>query len=188
MKEKELKTKILDSRYLFKDPWLTVKEEKIELPNGKVIPHYFVLEYPDWVNTIAITKEKKFVMVKQYRHAIARTNFELCGGCVDNGESPIMAAQRELLEETGYGKGHWRENLCLSSNPSTNNNWVYNFIAEDVELISEPNLDEGEDLSAHLLTEAEVKRLLNAGEIIQSVHACALWKYFNQNILEKEEK
>ncbi len=180
MEEKEAKAKILDSRYLFKYPWLTVKEEKIELPNRKIIPHYFVLEYPDWVNTIAITKDKKFVMIKQYRHAIGLTNFELCGGCVDKGETPLQAAQRELLEETGYGKGIWRQNLRLSSNPSTNNNWVYNFIAEDVELVSKPHLDEGEDLSAHLMTEADIKNLLNDGKIIQSVHACALWKYLGQ--------
>lgn len=77
--KKEEKTEVLSSRYLFNDPWLTVREEKIKLPNGKIVPHYFVLEYPDWVNTIARTKDGKFVMIRQYRHAIGKANYELCG-------------------------------------------------------------------------------------------------------------
>ena len=181
--KKEEKTEVLSSRYLFNDPWLTVREEKIKLPNGKIVPHYFVLEYPDWVNTIARTKDGKFVMIRQYRHAIGKANYELCGGCVENGEEPVLAAQRELLEETGFGGGKWRQNLRLSSNPSTNHNWVYNFIAEDVEPVGEPALDEGEDLSCHLLSLEEVKNLLKNNEIIQSVHACALWKYLSENRL-----
>jgi len=46
----------------------------------------YVLEYPDWVNTIAITKEGKFVFVRQYRYAIGKTVNELCAGVIDKGE------------------------------------------------------------------------------------------------------
>lgn len=53
------KAKVLASKYLFKKPWLTVRQEKIELPNGVIVPEYYILEYPDWVNTLAITKDKK---------------------------------------------------------------------------------------------------------------------------------
>lgn len=177
METKEEKTKVLSSKYLFREPWLTVRDEEVELPNGKIIPHYYVLEYPDWVNILAITRDKRFLLIRQCRHAVCRMNYELCGGCVEPGEEPLAAAQRELLEETGYGNGRWTLNMRLSANPSTNNNWVYNFIAEDVELIGKPHLDEGEDITAHLLTLEEVKSLLNKDEIIQSVHACAFWKY-----------
>ena len=48
------KAKVLASKYLFKKPWLTVRQEKIELPNGVIVPEYYILEYPDWVNTLAI--------------------------------------------------------------------------------------------------------------------------------------
>lgn len=178
------KAKVLDSKYLFKKPWLTVRQEKIELPNGAVVPEYFVLEYSDWVNTLAITKDKKFVMIRQYRHGSQTTNFEFCGGCVDPGETPLQAAQRELMEETGYGNGNWHMNMKMSTNPSTNNNWTYNFIAEDVELLDrEQHLDGGECLTVHLLSLDEIKTLLRQNEIIQSIHACALWKYLAENHL-----
>ena len=71
----------------------------------------------------------------------------------------------------------------MSANPSTTNNWIYNFIAEDVELVEKQHLDGGEDLSWHLLSLAEIKDLLRKGEIIQSGHACALWKYMAENHL-----
>lgn len=181
---KEKQATVLSSRYISQKPWLTIREDKIRLSNGAEIPEYYVLEYPDWVNVLAVTKDKKFLMIRQYRHGTGTINYELCGGCVDDDDSsPMAAAQRELMEETGYGKGKWRLNLKLSANPSTSNNWTYNFIAEDVELIGEQHLDGGEDISSHLLSLEEVKALLKNNEIIQSMHACALWKYLAENNL-----
>lgn len=179
------KAKVLASKYLFKKPWLTVRQEKIELPNGVIVPEYYILEYPDWVNTLAITKDKKFVMIRQYRHGSQTTNYEFCGGCVDpEDESLMAAAQRELFEETGYGNGTWKMNMKMSTNPSTNANWTYNFIAEDVELLdSKQHLDGGECLTVHLLKLDEIKQLLKENGIIQSLHACALWKYIAENHL-----
>ena len=183
--EKETQAHVLSSKYILKEPWLTAREEKISLPNGVVIPKYYVLEYPDWVNTLAITKDKKFVMIRQYRHGTKTTNYELCGGCVDKEDAtPLAAAKRELYEETGYGNGTWRLNLKLSANPSTTNNWTYNFIAEDVELLdTQQHLDGGECLTIHILSLEEIKELLKNNEIIQSIHACALWKYLAEKNL-----
>ena len=63
MEEKEKAWKTVSSKYLFRRPWLTVRCEDMLLPNGNHIPEYYILEYPDWVNTIAITKDGKFVFV-----------------------------------------------------------------------------------------------------------------------------
>lgn len=56
MEEKNKAWKTVSSKYLFRRPWLTVRCEDMLLPNGNHIPEYYILEYPDWVNTIAITK------------------------------------------------------------------------------------------------------------------------------------
>ena len=62
MEEKNRARKTVSSKYLFRRPWLTVRCEDMLLPNGNHIPEYYILEYPDWVNTIAITKDGKFVL------------------------------------------------------------------------------------------------------------------------------
>jgi len=61
--------KVLDSEYLIKRPWLTARRDHLLLPDGREIPEYYVLEYPDWVNVIAITKDGHFVMERQYLDA-----------------------------------------------------------------------------------------------------------------------
>ena len=68
--------KVLTSEYLARKPWFTVRHESIELPDGRRIPDYYVFEYPDWVNVIAITKEGKFVFIDQYRHGLGETDYE----------------------------------------------------------------------------------------------------------------
>ena len=100
--------KVLHSEYLSRKPWLTVRCDHLKLPNGNEIPNYYVLEYPDWINVLAITKDQKFVFVKQYRHALGITAYELCAGvCETSDASPLESAKRELSEETGYGNGTW---------------------------------------------------------------------------------
>ena len=101
----DMNWKTLDSKYLFKKPWLTARVDKVQLPTGAIIDEYYILEYPEWVNTIAINKEGQFVFVRQYRHGIGKTVNELCAGVVEEGEEPMDAAKRELLEETGFGGG-----------------------------------------------------------------------------------
>lgn len=50
--------KVLESEYLFKKDWLTIRKEKCELPNGVIMQAYYILEYPEWVSVFALTEEK----------------------------------------------------------------------------------------------------------------------------------
>lgn len=176
--------KVVNSNYLFRRPWLTVRCDDMLLPNGNHISEYYILEYPDWVNTIAITKEGKFIFVRQYRPGIGKTLYELCAGvCEKEDPSPLISAQRELLEETGYGNGNWKEYMTISANPSTHTNLTHCFLATDVEPIDSQHLEATEDLTVHLLTLEEVKQLLIDGDIAQALHAAPLWKYMAENHL-----
>ena len=173
-----MKWKVLFSEYLIKRPWLTARRDKVELPDGRVIPEYYVLEYPDWVNVIAITKEGQFVMERQYRYAAGMTCYEIPCGVAEEGETPLEAIQRELLEETGYGSGEWKLLMKLSPNPTSMTNMTYCFLAMGVEKISDQHLDNTEDLSVHLMSREEVWGLLERNEIIQSLMVAPLMKYF----------
>ena len=162
--------KCLSSRYLARDPWHTVREESLELPDGRRIPRYYVWEYPEWVNIIARTEDGAFVMIRQYRHAAGETSFELPAGTCESSDADLLAAaRRELLEETGFGGGRWRHYMTLSANPATHANRTHTFLAEGVSLLAPQSLDEGEMFSVHLMPPAEVAELLQQGEILQAL-------------------
>lgn len=170
---------ILKSEYLIRRPWLTALRDHVRFPDGRENPEYYVLEYPDWVNVIAITKDGHFVMERQYRHALGRTSFELPCGVMENGEEPLEAIKRELLEETGYGGGEWRHLMDISANSSTMNNMTHCFLATGVEKISEPHLDDTEELEVYLLSREKVRELLKTNQFVQALMVAPLWKFFS---------
>lgn len=176
---------VLSSEYIFRRPWLTARRDVLKLANGQINPEFYVLEYPTWVNIIAITKEGRFVMVRQYRHGLGRIGIELCAGCVEEGEDPETAARRELLEETGYSGGKWTLQAVISGNPSTTNNYSYCFLAEGVELTDGQHLDATEEIEPLTLSRDELMELMMSDEMKQSLMLAPLWRYFY--LMEKGE-
>ena len=170
---------VLASEYVVRRPWCTVRRDSLESPAGRPIPEYYVMEYPDWVNVIAVTARGEYLMVSQYRHGLETTDYELVAGVSEPSDASMLeAARRELLEETGFGGGRWRPVTVLSANPATQNNLTHCFLATDVERISEQHLDATEDLRVHLMTRGEVLELLRTDRIRQSLMAAPLWRYF----------
>lgn len=174
----DMKWQILDSEYLFREPWMTVRKDHVKLPSGVEMPDYYVLEYPEWCNIIAITQDGNILMEKQYRHAQQCVGYEIPAGCVEKGETPLAAAQRELYEETGYGKGEWTQFMKTSPNPGTNTNYCYTFLAIGVERISEQHLESTEDIKVFPMSHEEVLELLRKDGFHQALMAAPLWKYF----------
>lgn len=183
MEHDDKKWEILESEYLIRRPWLTARRDHVRLPDGVDNKEYYVLEYPDWVNVIAITVDGKFVMERQYRHGLQWTGYEICAGVCESGENPLEAAKRELWEETGFGGGEWKLQMTISANTSTMTNLCHCFVATGVERISEQHLEATEDISVHLLTVDEVRNLLVGNEIRQALMAAPLWKYFAEQHL-----
>src|SRR5580704_226249 len=99
--------KVLASRYTFADRWLRLRSDSVLLPGGRLFSPCNIFEYPDWVDVIALTAELKVVLVDQYRHAVRQIRTEFPAGVVDDGEAPMAAIKRELLEETGYASEQW---------------------------------------------------------------------------------
>lgn len=165
-----MKWKVLESEYLYKEDWLTIRKEKCELPNGKIMPAYYVLEYPTWATVFALTKDNKAVFVKQYRHGLGVVSIETPGGVVDEGESTDDAVKRELVEETGYQfeKFEYLGKIC--ANPATTNNYMHMYLATGGEKKGDQSLDETEDVEVILYTIDEVKQLMRENKIVQALH------------------
>jgi 8-oxo-dGTP pyrophosphatase MutT (NUDIX family) len=171
------------SEYIHTLPWFTVRKDAIRMENGGAIPNYFVFEYPDWVNVVAVTTDDQLVLIRQYRHAIAGVHYELCAGVIDPNEDPLVAAQRELLEETGFGGGHWELLMTLSANPGTHTNLTYAYLATGVELKQAQHLESTEEITVHIVSHERALDIVNTGEMMQSLHLAPLLKYYlNRNV------
>jgi ADP-ribose pyrophosphatase len=167
--------KVLDSEYLFKQPWLTVRKDHCQLPNGTEIPSFYINEYSEWVNVFAVTEDDKVLMVKQYRHGIKQVGIELPGGVAEAGEDMEAACRRELLEETGFEFQDWEFLGKVCANPSTTNNFTHFYLAKNGKKVADQNLDEGEELEVVELTVDEVKELVFNNRIVQSLHTNAIF-------------
>src|SRR6185312_15855727 len=62
--------KVLTREYVAREPWYTVRVDRVQLPSGTIIPKYWISEYPPWVNVVAVTADERVVLIRQYRHGI----------------------------------------------------------------------------------------------------------------------
>ncbi len=170
-----MKWKILSSEYLFRDTWFTVRKDRCETPEGKIVDPYYVYEFPTWVTALALTKDGKVVMERQYRHAIDDDCLEIPGGCVDDTDKNLEEAiARELTEETGYTFTKFEYLGKISPNPSTNSNWMHMFLATGGEKTKEQELDHNEEIEVQLFSIEELKNLLKENKIVQAMHVTCI--------------
>lgn len=133
-----------------------------------------VLDVPDWVNVIALTPERRFIVVRQYRFGTARITTEIPGGVIDLGEPPEAAARRELQEETGYTAERWTALGPVEPNPAFQTNLCHHYLAEDARLTHPLELDPGEDIVVDTLTRDELVAAIRSGTIRHSLVVSAL--------------
>lgn len=176
--DNEMKWSTLSTEQLINRPWLKARRDTVQLPNGKVYDEYYILSYPTWINIIAETEDGELILERQYRHGLGVVSTEICAGVVEEGETPLQAAQRELEEETGYTGGEWEEIMIVSANPSIMDNLCHCFYARNVKKTNNQKLDDTEDIEVFLRSKEEVKEMLLRGEFIQSMMVAPLWKYF----------
>jgi 8-oxo-dGTP pyrophosphatase MutT (NUDIX family) len=137
---------------------------------------YYVIEVPDWTNMVIITKDERIVLVKQYRHAFGSTTLELPGGMLEDGESPMTSAIREMQEETGYVSEEVEFLMKISPNPALHNNTAYFFLAKNAEILASTNFDPYEDIIIETFSKEELKQLLKDGKLQHGVQLGAIYQ------------
>lgn len=139
-----------------------------------------VLETPDWVNVIALTKDsQEIVIVKQHRFGSGGNTIEIPGGMIDPGEEPLVAAKRELREETGYVATKWTALQAVAPNPAFLDNHCHHFLAEGAALDETQELDAGEDIVVTTMTQAEAIEAVHSGAISHALVVTAFAQVFD---------
>jgi 8-oxo-dGTP pyrophosphatase MutT (NUDIX family) len=169
-----LKWQQLASTYLVKEKWATLRVDTCKLQGGAIKDDYYVLEYPNWVNAVALTKAGKIIMVRQYRYAADIISLEIPGGVIDDGEEAAAAIRRELLEETGYSFESCELIATLYPNPATSVNKTFSYLLTGGTKTHPQHLDEHEILNVEEYSIEEVKDLLDTQQIAQALHVAAL--------------
>ena len=125
----------------------------------------FTIQTLDWVHVVALDDEGRLILVRQYRHGPCTFSIELPGGAISKGEDPARAAERELLEETGYAAGRLRPLGSVNPNPAIFGNRCFTYLASGCRRVAEPELDRGEDLEVIVADRALVDAWIRDGSI-----------------------
>jgi 8-oxo-dGTP pyrophosphatase MutT (NUDIX family) len=152
----------------------------VENPRTGQVLRRLVLDTADWVNVVALTPERRLVVVRQYRFGTGTVTTEIPGGVIDLGEAPETAARRELLEETGHTAERWTALGAVEPNPAFQNNLCHHFLAEGARRTAAQDLDPGEDIEVDTLSLDEVRRAVRAGSIRHSLVLSALARFFDR--------
>ncbi|MBX6314835.1 MAG: NUDIX hydrolase [Isosphaeraceae bacterium] len=167
---------VIGSRITYQDRWLRVRSDRCQAVDGRVIEPYHVLEYPDWLDIVALTPTHEIVLIREYRHGAGEVLTGLPAGMTEPGDSgPEQAARRELREETGYTGGRFYALPPSYANPAKQGNMIHPFLAVGVRQTDLPRPDPSEEIE--VIREdflGLVGRLWHQGVVFQASHLAAL--------------
>jgi ADP-ribose pyrophosphatase len=150
---------ILDQR-----PWLFVEHHTVELPDGRLIPDWPWIITPDYVNVVAVTEDERFLCFRQVKYGVDGITLGIVGGFVEEGEEPIQAARRELLEETGYESTDWTPLGSYRVDPNRGVAMGHLYLARQARYVTPRNADDLEEQEVLLLTRGEMEKAFAQGE------------------------
>ena len=169
MKPKDSPWQVLSSKKVLDTPFLKIRSERVKLPEGTILPDYYIIENPGWVGIVPLTEDGYFILNKQYKHGIGLEVIEFPAGGIDEHEDdPLKAAQRELMEETGYSvdQGQIEFITHMLANPTNAETRIWWYLARNVRKTGEQKIDPSEIIENILVTPQELLELLHSGRFL----------------------
>jgi len=167
---------VLKSERVYDSEWCALDRHEIRVsPGDEATGEYHIFRVPNAIAVLPITTEGDVVMVWQHRHPHGRTHWEIPAGRISHGEPPAVAAERELLEETGFRAGELIEISGFFPINGISDHYAHVFLAKNCERVAGLDLDETERLLVRTRPLAEVKRQLFEGELQDGFTALTLF-------------
>lgn len=173
---KKFEEKTIQSKVLYVGKVITLQVDEVLLPDGNKSSREIV-KHPGAVAIMAITEDKKIVLVEQYRKALERSIIEIPAGKIEPGEPPEETARRELEEETGYTTSSLQYVQSFATSPGFADEVIHLYFAENIEKMSiKATLDEDEFVEVLYVTIEEMESLVTNNKIYDAKTAFAcLW-------------
>jgi ADP-ribose pyrophosphatase len=166
--------KLVSSEYVYQTPFGNLRRDTCELPDRKGMVDYYVHEYSDWVNAIVVTKDKKIILVEQYRHPGGDFFLEIPAGKVEENETHEEGIIREVREETGYIST--MKPILLGEfmvNPATQTNKVISYLLVDAFQAHPQEVDLTEVAGVKVIDFDELDQMINDQVVNQLFTVCA---------------
>lgn len=145
--------------------WLTVERRELELPDGQVIPDWLWLEMPSYVIVVAVDVDGAFLLFRQTKYAVEGVTLAPVGGYIEPDEDPLLAARRELREETGHEAPDWVAlgQYVVDGNRGAGTAHLY--LATHAREVTAIHADDLEEQELLRLSRADVERALADGAV-----------------------
>jgi ADP-ribose pyrophosphatase len=144
--------------------FLSVEEHQVQLPNGQTISDWPWVVAPSYAIVVALTEDRRVLCLRQVKYAIDGVSLALAGGYVEEGEQPLDAARRELLEETGCSADGWKwlGDYVVDANRGVG--MAYLYLATDTRQIRNPDADDLEEQELVILSLDDFRSAVRRGE------------------------
>lgn len=166
----------LEENWLFR-----LRRERFRSRASGKVHDYYLIRLADAVNVVAITTDRRLVLVRQFRAGSGRDSLETPGGLLNEGEDPLIAGARELVEETGYAGSPPRWLGTVWSNPSLMSSRITTILIEDARPVAATAFDDHEELTLELVAETDIPARIEDGQIdhalvVQGLLAWMAWR------------
>lgn len=146
-------------------PWFSVVKDVVQLPSGRIVDDYYRIQAPDYVLIAARRDDGTILMERHYKHCLGRVILTSPAGSVDQGETPLEAACRELLEETGFVAWNWSKLGSFVVDGTRGICTAHLFLAEGLRQDNVPEANDMEEFELTFLTPNQIRQAFYCGEI-----------------------